>query len=124
MSKKRILLIEDTADLRVVAKMSLEFGGFEVVEAEDGFKGVAAATSQQFDLILLDMMMPGMDGPEVLKKLREHQPPIETPVVFFSAKAKPQEIADGMKLGVHGYITKPFDPMELPKKVGELIETG
>jgi CheY-like chemotaxis protein len=121
MSDKHILIIEDNQDLRIVARMSLEFGGYRVTEAACGSDGLDAARSDPADLILLDMMMPGMDGPETLRRLRAGDPPVTAPVVFFSAKAKPEEIADAMKLDVSGYITKPFDPMELPGKVAEFL---
>ncbi|MFW5799042.1 MAG: response regulator [Planctomycetota bacterium] len=112
---KRLLLVEDTADLRVIAKMSLELGGYEVTAAGSGAEALIAVTEQEFDIILLDMMMPEIDGPEVLRRMRDAK--VTTPVVFFSAKARPEEIEDAMKLDVRGYITKPFDPMGLAGQV-------
>src|SRR5215208_6647175 len=98
---KRILMIEDEPDIQAVAQLALEaLGGFQVRICSTGSEGVQAATAFEPDLILLDVMMPGMDGPSTLRALRKLPKMIATPVVFMTAKVQPQEIADYRAIGV------------------------
>ncbi|MEO7908285.1 MAG: response regulator, partial [Roseiflexaceae bacterium] len=111
---KRILMIEDEPDIQVVAQLALEaLGGFQVRVCSTGREGVQAAAAFAPDMILLDVMMPGMDGPSTLRELRKVPQTLTTPVVFMTAKVQPQEIAEYHTIGVLDVVAKPFDPMTL-----------
>lgn len=118
---KKILYVEDEPDIRTIAKLALEaVGGFVVTVCPSGEDAVASAVAFAPDLILLDVMMPGMDGPSTLKALRELPGLESTPVVFMTAKVQPQEIALFRSLGAVDVIAKPFDPMTLAARVGDI----
>ena len=111
---QRILYIEDEPDIREIAKIALEsVGGFTVEVCASGGEALDAASVFAPDLILLDVMMPGMDGPTTLKTLRTLEQTEETPVIFMTAKAQSHEIERFRNLGALDVITKPFDPMTL-----------
>jgi len=117
----KILHIEDESDIQQVARIALEdVGGFSVLVVSSGREGLAAARSAMPDLILLDVMMPGMDGPTTLKGLRECPQTASIPVIFMTAKAQRHEIDRYVALGALGVITKPFDPMTLAQEVHAL----
>ena len=118
---KKILYAEDEPDIRAVAQLSLEaVGGFEVELCDSGEAALAAVGTFNPDLILLDVMMPGMDGPTTLLKLREIPQFAITPVAFFTAKAMPSEVERFKGMGALGVISKPFDPMDLPNQVNAI----
>ena len=107
-----------TYDIRRIACLSLtRVGKMEVVEASGGPEGVRKAASERPDAILLDVMMPGLDGPATLSALRSNPATAEIPVVFLTAKAMASEIERLMGLGARGVLTKPFDPMSLPQEL-------
>ena len=113
-----ILIIDDEDDIRRIAVLSLSrVGKMEVVDASGGQEGVKKAASERPDVILLDVMMPGLDGPATLSALRSNPATAEIPVVFLTAKAMASEIERLMGLGARGVLTKPFDPMSLPKQL-------
>lgn len=115
---KRIVYAEDEPDIQTVAKMALEMlGGFEVTLFECGEDAVAGAEAAQPQLVLLDVMMPRMDGPTTLQHLRQMPYFKNVPIVFMTAKAQPREIEQLKALGAVDVIAKPFDPMNL---VGQL----
>ena len=117
----RLLHVDDECDIQEVVKMSLELvGDFEVELAVSGAEGLAKAGSLLPDLILLDVMMPGMDGPATLRALREQPRTSGIPVIFMTAKVQSHEIAQYLALGALGVIAKPFDPMSLPDQVRRL----
>lgn len=110
----RILYVEDEPDIRMVAQMALEaVGGFTVIACASGQEALSAAPTAAADLLLLDVMMPGMDGPSTLKALRAMPGTANTPVIFMTAKVQAAEVAVYRKLGALEVIPKPFDPMEL-----------
>jgi two-component system OmpR family response regulator len=114
----RILCVEDEPDIRAIAHLALEaIGGFTVDVCGSGEEAIRKVVSFRPDLILLDVMMPGMDGPSTLKALRGTEVCENTPVVFMTAKVQPAEIAHLMSLGAIAVVAKPFDPAELPKIV-------
>jgi len=118
----RILLIDDEDDVRMTAKLILEkIGGFEVEEASSGPEGVRLALRLPPDLVLLDVMMPGMDGPMTLEALRREAPLARIPIVFLTAKAMVSEIHRLVELGAADVITKPFEPAELPARVRAIL---
>lgn len=115
---ERILLVDDEADIRQVARLALEaLGGFQITECSSGLTAPEAALAHEPQLILMDVMMPGRDGPETLKVLRTTPGLPDIPVVFMTAKVQPQEIAAFRALGALDVIAKPFDPMTLAQTV-------
>ncbi|WP_372825938.1 response regulator [Polaromonas sp.] len=117
----RILYVEDEPDIRMVAQMALEaVGGFTVTACASGSEALAAAPGAAADLLLLDVMMPGIDGPSTLKALRGLPATAQTPVIFMTAKVQTTEIAQYMALGAIDVIHKPFDPMELSAQIGRI----
>jgi CheY-like chemotaxis protein len=122
---RKVLVVEDEQDIQTLVQMSLEFtGGDQVVMASDGPTGLRMAAQERPDVILLDAMMPGMDGFEVCKRLKENPDTAVIPVIFLTAKAQASEIEEGLRLGAVGYLTKPFDPMTLRDDVEALIHAG
>src|SRR5579859_4610354 len=114
----RILFVEDESDIQAVARLALEaVGGFTVSICGSGSEALREAPIFGPDLILLDVMMPVMDGPSTLKALRELPPTAETPVVFMTAKVQPHERSYYQQLGAIGVIPKPFDPMTLSSTI-------
>lgn len=114
----RILYVEDEPDIQTVAKMALEaLGGFTVHVCSSGTQAVDEAAGFQPDLILLDVMMPGMDGPTTMTQLRAMPLLQGVPVIFMTAKVQPHEVAQYKALGALDVIAKPFDPMTLSETV-------
>jgi len=114
----RILYVEDAPDIRIVAQMALQaVGGFTVISCASGQEALSAAPDARADLLLLDVMMPGMDGPGTLKALRELPATAHTPVIFMTAKVQAAEVALYKALGALEVIPKPFDPMELSAQI-------
>ncbi len=117
-----ILLIEDEPDIQTVVKFALEAtGGHHVTVAEDGLQGLAVARAELPDVILLDVMMPRMDGHELLRLLKASDATSATPVIFLSAKAQQKDVEAGLELGADGYLTKPFDSRTLSDQVETII---
>ena len=114
MTTHRILHVDDEADIREIAVMCLELEpSFEVRGASSGAEALAVAREWVPDLVLLDVMMPGMDGPETLRRLREDARTAEVPVVFMTARTQSADVERFLGLGALGVIPKPFDPMAL-----------
>ena len=112
---QRILMVDDESDIRTVAHLSLTVvGGFTVQLCASGAEALGKAEAFAPDLILLDVMMPGMDGPATLKGLREIPSLAKTPVVFMTAKVQPHEVLQLKAAGALDVLAKPFDPMGLP----------
>lgn len=117
----RILYVEDDPDIQAIAMMVLEtISGFTVEPCSGGSEALQKAVPFKPDLILLDVMMPGMDGPETLKGLRNFAELEQTPVVFMTAKVQPQEVQGYLNLGAAGVIAKPFDPMTLAQELRDI----
>ena len=120
----KVLILDDDADIRSIARLSLSrLGGMEVVEAAGGAEGVRKAQNEQPDVILLDMMMPVMDGSATLAALRSQPATAATPVIFLTAKAMRVEVERLRALGAAGVLIKPFDPRTLPGDVRALVES-
>ena len=114
----RITYVEDEPDIREVTQIALEkIGGFTLDICVNGLEAVAKTPAFEPDLILLDVMMPGMDGVETYQQLRRIPGLIDTPIIFMTAKAQPQELEQYTALGCAGVITKPFDPMTLSDEI-------
>ena len=119
----RILYVDDEADIREVAQMALELDPeFEVRACASGAEGIAAATAWQPDLILLDVMMPVMDGPTVFQRLREAPDTAAIPVVFITSRTQAKEVDALRELGARGVLAKPFDPMTLAGQARGFLE--
>ena len=111
----KVLIVDDEPDIRRIAKLSLvRIGGMDVVEASTGDEAVRQAHAERPDAILLDVMMPGRDGPSTLAALQADAATAAIPVVFLTAKAMATEVERLRSLGAVGVLTKPFDPMKLP----------
>ncbi|MCK4762308.1 MAG: response regulator [Candidatus Aminicenantes bacterium] len=118
---KRILYVEDEKDLRAVAKLALEsLGAFSVETCGSGEEALEKAPSFQPDLIILDVLMPGMDGKQTLKELKEIPTLENVPVVFMTAWVQPGGIAQYKEAGAFDVIEKPFEPMSLAKKINSI----
>ncbi|KST65868.1 response regulator [Mastigocoleus testarum] len=125
MTNKRILIIDDEEDIREIARLCFEtVGGWQVSTAESGSEGLIYAESKQPDAILLDMMMPEMDGLNTLVRLRANQLTMKIPVIFITAKYNLLEPGKFAQLEVTGIIPKPFEPMTLAQKVENLLNLG
>jgi CheY-like chemotaxis protein len=122
MKTKKVLIVDDEDDIREVAQMSLELvGGWEVLAASSGDVAARTAAVEQPDVILLDVMMPGLDGPQTLQLLRTDPETADIPVIFLTAKVQTSERRLLHDLGVQGLISKPFDPMTLADQVDQLL---
>jgi CheY-like chemotaxis protein len=118
MSATRILHVDDEPDIREIVDMSLGLNPeFEVHACASGMEAIAAAAEWSPSLILLDVMMPGMDGPATLTQLRENPATSTIPVLFMTARAQTREVEHFIALGAQGVISKPFDPMTLASQV-------
>ena len=119
---KRVLLIDDEDDIREAAGMSLEtVAGWTTMATRSGREGIKMAAEQQPDAILLDVMMPDMDGPSTFRNLQESATTRSIPVIFLTAKAQTREQRGFRELGAHGVISKPFDPLTLADQISELL---
>ncbi len=117
---KKILYVEDEPDIQMIARVALEnVGGFELLVCSSGAEAVEKAASFNPDLLLLDVMMPGMDGPTTLQELRKIPQVAHTPVMFMTAKIQAQEVEFLKSLNVADVIAKPFDPMGLANNIRE-----
>ena len=122
MPPKKLLVIDDEDDIREVARLSLELTeGWAVVSANGEAAGRALAVSMQPDAILLDVMMPDMDGPSTLLALQQMAATKSIPVIFLTAKVQAADRQKFMQLGVRGIIAKPFDPLTLGQQIKDLL---
>lgn len=123
MRLNKILYVEDDEDIRTVTLLTLEMlGDFVVKACASGAEAVESATAFAPDLILLDVMMPGLDGPETLAQLRANPDLKAVPAVFFTAKAQPEEVRRLRALGAQDVLAKPFDPERLPGELHRIWE--
>jgi CheY-like chemotaxis protein len=121
-SAKRILIIDDESDIREVAQMSLEMvSGWQVLTAESGDDGIVKARQERPDAILLDAMMPGMDGAATFQKLQTDPSTKQIPVIMFTAKVQAADRKRYADLGVRGVIAKPFDPLTLGSQIAAIL---
>jgi len=117
----RVLVIDDEAPIRLLCRVNLEAEGMDVLEAADGPSGLEAAKSNTPDVILLDVMMPGLDGWHVAEQLLEDPSTNEIPIIFLTARAEFRDRARGLDIGGVDYVTKPFNPIELAPLVEDLL---
>ncbi|HUD56616.1 MAG TPA: response regulator [Terracidiphilus sp.] len=118
----RILIIDDEDDIREVAAMSLEtVAGWEVMVANSGAQGLTRAATYKPDAILLDVMMPGMDGPTTFRELRKNPVTAKIPVLFLTAKVQATDRRRFADLGIHAVLVKPFDPLTLSTQIASAL---
>jgi len=118
----KVLIIDDEDDIREVAALSLEsVAGWDVVTANSGSQGVARAMEHQPDAILLDVMMPGMDGPSTFRELRKHPITAKIPVLLLTAKVQSSDQRRFADLGVQAVLFKPFDPLTLSDQIAVVL---
>jgi CheY-like chemotaxis protein len=119
---RRILIIDDEDDIREVAALSLEtVAGWQVISAGSGAQGIARAAEQQPDAILLDVMMPGMDGPTTFRELRKNPATARIPVMLLTAKVQSSDQRRFADLGVEAILLKPFDPLTLSTQISSVL---
>ncbi len=115
---RRVLVVDDERSIRLLCRVNLGASGMDVLEAADGEEALEVARSERPDLVLLDVMLPGLDGWSVARELAADERTSEIPVVFLTARADPADRRLGEQLGGVGYVVKPFDPLG----IGEFVE--
>jgi two-component system OmpR family response regulator len=123
MALTRVMLVEDDADIQTVVRLSLKMRGVTDVQVvENGEECLARLRDFRPEVILLDVMMPKLDGYETCRRLKDNPATQAIPVIFLTAKTQQYEIEKGMGIGAAGYLTKPFDPMKLYEQIVALLE--
>ncbi|MFO7749924.1 MAG: response regulator transcription factor [Desulfobacteraceae bacterium] len=117
MPKEKILIVDDEQDILELVKYNLEKEGYEIVTAISGEEALAVAEGSLPDLMVLDLMLPGMDGLEVTRKIRSGKATAQLPIVILSAKGEESDIVSGLELGANDYLSKPFSPRELVARI-------
>jgi two-component system alkaline phosphatase synthesis response regulator PhoP len=120
--KTKVLVIDDEAPIRLLCRVNLEAEGMKVIEAADGPSGVDKARDESPDVILLDVMMPGLDGWRVAEQLLQDDRTVGIPIIFLTARAEFRDRARGLDIGGVDYVTKPFNPLELAPLVEGLLD--
>jgi len=118
----RVLVVDDEAPIRLLCRVNLEAEGMEVLEAADGPTGLEIARAERPDAVLLDVMMPGLDGWRVAEELLEDAATRTIPIIFLTARAELRDRARGLDLGGLDYVTKPFNPVELAPLIRSVID--
>ncbi len=121
MTTARVLVVDDEAPIRLLCRVNLEAEGMDVIEAADGPSGLEAARRERPDVVLLDVMMPGLDGWRVAEQLLEDRETSSIPIIFLTARAELRDRARGLDLGGLDYVTKPFNPVELAPLIRDVI---
>jgi DNA-binding response OmpR family regulator len=121
MTARTILVVDDDPVIQKLLAVNFEMEGYRVVTAGDGVEGLERVASDHPDLVLLDVMMPRMDGLEVARRLKSDPVTAAIPILLLSAKAQSADVLGGLDAGADDYVTKPFDPLELLEKVAALI---
>ena len=116
-----MLVIDDEAPIRLLCRVNLEAEGMDVIEASDGPSGLEKARQERPDVVLLDVMMPGLDGWQVAEELLDDERTSGIPIIFLTARAEFRDRARGLDLGGVDYVTKPFNPIELAPLVEDLV---
>ena len=118
----RVLVIDDEAPIRLLCRVNLEAEGMEVLEAADGPSGLEKARAEAPDVILLDVMMPALDGWRVAEQLLDEESTQNIPIIFLTARAEFRDRARGLDIGGVDYVTKPFNPLELASLVNDMLD--
>ncbi len=120
----RVLLAEDEPDIQFITRLALEDAGCNVVAVADGQAAVDVAQREAFDVVLLDVMMPRVDGFTACARLKADARTRLLPVIFLTAKSQEIEVQHGLAIGARGYIVKPFDVFKLAQKIREILAEG
>ncbi len=120
-SRPRVLIADDDSDILELVAFRLGHAGYEPVTAHDGAEALRLAREQQPDLVILDVMMPKMDGYEVMRALRTDQATRRTPVILLTARAQESDVSRGFEAGADDYVRKPFSPQELTARVQAIL---
>ncbi|MFH1675706.1 MAG: response regulator transcription factor [bacterium] len=123
-NQKRILVIEDEDDILEVIEYNLSREGYEIVTSADGLDGLAKARKSAFDLVVLDLMLPGLDGIEICRRLKMDPVTGSIPIVMVTAKGDEADVVLGLGVGADDYIRKPFSPKELVARVKAVLRRG
>lgn len=115
----KILIVDDEKEIRNVLKEYAEFNGYEVYEASDGFESIKIIKNHDIDLIIMDIMMPGLDGFSAIKEIKKHK---DIPTIMLSARGEEYDKLFGFELGVDDYVTKPFSPKEILARVSAILK--
>ena len=115
---KRLLVVDDEEKIRLVIRKYAEFEGYEIEEAENGMKAIQMCRQKDFDLIILDIMMPELDGFSTCKEIRKEK---DIPLIMLSARGEEYDKIHGFELGIDDYVVKPFSPKELMMRVNVVI---
>ena len=124
MPDAKVLLVDDDPVILKLLQGNFEMEGYTVMTASDGVEGLEKARAERPDIVLLDIMMPRMDGLQVTKELKGSDDTTEIPIILLSAKAQASDVQTGRDVGADDYLTKPFDPLELLDRVGDLLGIG
>lgn len=122
--RRRVLVVDDEPDVLLLCRVNLEFEGYEVMEAADGVEAMSRVRERRPDVILLDVMMPRMDGWQVLTELKSDEKLKDIPVVMLTAKVQDQDQIRGWSAGASEYITKPFSPLSLSQVLDDVLADG
>jgi two-component system phosphate regulon response regulator PhoB len=120
-TRKRILVVEDETEIRQLIVLHLKREGFEVTEVADGEQARQLLSTGEFDLVVLDWMLPSLSGLELTRWMRKRQASTRTPILFVTAKTEPEHVATGLDAGADDYIGKPFDTLVLMARVNALL---
>jgi len=121
MPDAKVLLVDDDPVILKLLQVNFEMEGYTVMTAADGVEGLEKARSERPDIVLLDIMMPRMDGLQVTQALKGDDSTKDIPIILLSAKAQASDVQAGRDMGADDYLTKPFDPLELLERVGDLL---
>src|SRR5262245_41832773 len=124
MAKESILIVEDDPDIVELVQYNLEREGFKVWAANDGEAGLREAASRKPSLILLDIMLPGMEGLEVCRRLKQIDVTKDTPLMMVTAKGEESDVVVGLEMGADDYVAKPFSPRELIARIRAILRRG
>ena len=122
MAAGRVLVVDDEPEIRELCRVNLEFEGFEVLEAPNGFEALRVVREQHPDLVFLDLMMPGMDGWDVLHAIKEDEATAHIPVILLTAKSGEEDQMRGWQEGILEYVSKPFNPLSLAEWAGRALQ--
>ncbi len=120
-STKTILLVDDEANLRILVRTTLDVAEYRIIEATDGTTALDLARQQRPDLLVLDWMMPGLNGIEVVQALRQDSTTAHIPIIMLSARGQATDQERGRSMGISAYLVKPFSPLELLRSVLEIL---
>ena len=120
----KILVVDDEPDVLLLCRVNLEFEGYDVIEAHDGEEAIRKVVEEHPSLVLLDVMMPGLDGWKVLEMLKDNKATQEIPVIMLTAKVREIDQIQGLSEGAADYVTKPFNPLALSRTVKDVLNPG